>query len=556
MLHESSVESVFILAKKAAAAGLSLSPKAGSPLAMAVSEIYSPQLDTTDATDPYMVSQQLVFASKRETPGGFPHDDAIETLAAMGAAAIQRTIHIARNEVNSKVTQVITDVETALSGAALSAVNPVAIVPQTLGGVWTSTTLRALAESYELIPAASVRMPTFFPARTEDEVMALIKTGTARFDAELAEWANILGGAWFQDVYRKSFEKTNLSGEFVDSMDRQFDMIVGYETPEEGRNALLAIFIMSMSLREDAPEESGVDLTTFRKVLRDVTEQAGRIIMREFEKYATDSKSNTLLRSWPSSDQRTLLTPGRIIAVNGDVYTRWLSEGGSPEILLGSYVSDKNTGYTHLITNGERYAQEWKRVMMMLRSQINSQRFNTVIQTMSKSISAIIAAVPEAELVVQSRAVFHSRLQEKLREVSISDIENLYPLIRKLVCHSMYAHTQAEQVLAAIDQIMAQQPNLEAREAALYAVIDLVGDWVYSLMDVRIGVQSDATECAMRTGLILTTLANGVELGANIIEKCAGNDISNKTEMFSARVQDLAPIIAVKLQSKLQSLIG
>lgn len=557
MLNESSVESVFILAKKAAAAGLSLTPKASTPLALAISEIHCPRLEQIEAcNDPFFVAQELVYSSRRETPAGYPHDDAIETMAAMGASAVQRTLQIARNDVKAKINQVAEALEIALSNAETTAVNPVAIVPHFLGGIWGSTTLRALAENYELIPAASVRAPRFFPAKSADEVMELVKTGTARFDAELSEWAAILGSGWFHNLYQRIFERTSQTGEFVPNMDAHFDMVLGYETPEEARNAVLAIFIMSQSLKDSPDEESGVDLNTFRNAVRDVTEQAGRIIMREFEKYATDTKSNTLLRSWPTTDRNALLRPGRIIAVNGDVYTRWLKEGGTPEILLGSYVSDRNTGYSHLIANAERYTKEWQRVMLVLRSQVNSERFNVAIQTLSKEISSIIAAIPDEELVVQSRSVFHDRLQEMLREISLPEIDNIYPVIRRLVCRSMYAHTQAEQVLAAIDTIMSQQPNLEAREAALYAVIDLVVDWVHGLYDVRAGASLDVTDTNLRCGKNLVVLSNAVELAANIIEKCAGNDISNKTEEFRTTVRELAPVLAVKFQSKLQSQIG
>lgn len=556
MLNQTSIESVVLLAKKIGDAGLSLTPKAATPLAMAVAECYTPNLDhTTDEGDVYWVAEEIAASSMRETQSGFPHDDAIETLSGMGAAAVQRTLNFARNEVNPKIKQVVDAVEKALASAEITAVNPVAIVPNYLGGVWSSSTLRTLAETYELIPAASVKLPSYFPAMDVAGVMETLKTGTSRFDAEIAEWAAILGAEWFMSVFNRVFLRDSNGDSFERNMDYVFDMVGGYPSQEEARNTLLAVFLMAANLKENPPEEAGIDLNTFRKALRDVVEQAGRLIMREFEKHATDVKSGTLLRAWPTYDTNTALQAGRVISVNGDVYTKWLNEGGSPEVLLGSYITDRNTGYAHLLANAERYKNEWARMQMIRRSRANSEKFNIALTVIGKEVSTLIASIVEDDLVVQSRAVFHERLRERMSQITINDMDNLYPMIRNIICYSMYAHTQAEDTLACMDQIMTQQPGIDVREAALYAVIDQVVDWLYELFQVTENPNRDAIDKKTSGGVALVTLANAVELGGNIVERVTGNDISNQTAEFKATVRELGPVIAVKLQSKLQPML-
>lgn len=555
MLNNQSVESVIVLAQKVVSSGLAVSPKPATPLDLAVNECFTPELDlpaTSEMGDySFYVADRLTSASRRETPTGYPHDDAIETVTAMGAAATQRLLALARNDVKARITSVMTDIENALKAEEQVMISPVAVVANMLGGIWGSTTLHALVEKYSATPAESVKAASYFNPRDGEAVVQLLYTKTARFDAEVGSWVEALGAPFFLQVYNDFFVRQFGMGERW-SLDWAFD-VNNANTPEEGRNRLLAIFLMALSLRDMPEEESGVTLDEFRKAMRMVVEQAGRTVFREYEKYLTDSKSNTLLRSWPSANGS--LKAGTMIAVNGEVYSRWLADGGCPEIILGSYVSDRVTGYSQLLAGAERYKKEWERTLTVRRSQANTARYNIIISAMGVSIAKQIAEMSAEDLVVTNHSVFHTRLNDELAKVSIADTTNeaIYGVVRHLICHTMYAHTQAESVLKNIDVIMAAQPHLEAREAALYAIIDMVVDWVYELLSVN-RVPSHTTETD-RASMVYTisSLANAVELASNIIVRTAGGDVSNSIDGKSITINGLADAVALKLQSKFQT---
>jgi len=57
---------------------------------------------------------------------------------------------------------------------------------------------------------------------------------------------------------------------------------------------------------------------------------------------------------------------------------------------------------------------------------------------------------------------------------------------RCALCYVLYPHTDAEAMLASIDDQMRANPELGAREAALFSMIDMLGVWLSKLIDVEV----------------------------------------------------------------------
>lgn len=551
MLHARSIESVYTLSQKASAAGIAIAPKLATPLALAVSACYGPQMEIgikPSDSDSFWATNVLEQASTRKEATGYPHDDAIETLSAMGSAAVQRLLKLARNEVRAHVDAVMNDVESIIQESEKVSMAPVAIIANNLTGIWSNTTLLAMIENYSNVPAESVQAPNMFNNRSEDEIVELLKTNTVRMDNAIAEWVEILGKEYISRIYGDYFAR----GGGNSMLDWALDMSNAV-TPEDGRNRALTIYLLAQGLRDKPDAESAIGLTEFTRAMDKAIEQSGRLLYREFEKFNTDQKSNTLLRSWPSVSGSFKDTT--LIAVNGEVYARWLRDGGTPEVILGSYVSDRATGYAHLLANAERYTKEWARAITIRRNQMEAARYDAMLSALSVSIAKQIAALKEDDLVVTNHSVLHVRLNDELGKVTALDIQpdTIYATVRHLICHTFYAHTQAEYILRSIDAAMKANPELDAREAALSAVIDMVADWVYALMSInRMAVRSESTDSHTFMTTI-NTLANAVELACDIVERSAGNDISNQLEGAIVTQRNLADTFAIKFQAKLKA---
>lgn len=554
MLQKASVESVITLAKKISESGLSMIPHQNTPLSIAVNESYSPIIDTAESADLYRLSECIQKASMRDAGEGcYPHDNVMETLVEMASSAVQKNILLARTVVNPQIKQVVDAVESTLSKAAIRAANPIAIIPDTFDGVWASPTLTSLVGRYEDVPVRDVVKPAYFGSRATDDVQGLLKSGSSAFDSEVAAWVEGLGVDFVMDVYNTVFAQAYLN----ESGPKLHDFLstLRDNNPLMARNRALAVYLMARTLKDQPESEAGVDLSTFREVLTENMEQAGRMVAQAMARRIQETDAKLLLTSWPTTDTGNALLNGAAIVVNGECYTAWLNEGGSPEILLGSFVTDRETGYGALLAAGDRYKQEWERVLLMRKSQVNSHRFNTILQSLGAAITDIINGMADDDMVVINRAAYHARLREVLGTFGSGDFENLYTAARTALVFTLYAHTDAERILKAMDEILNQMPKLDVREAALYAVIDVVSSWVLSLIEVKPELTNTENLVQARAGAALITLANAVELGTQTVLTVAGNDISNHIEGQVATVGQVADAIALKIQSKLQHVL-
>ncbi len=83
------------------------------------------------------------------------------------------------------------------------------------------------------------------------------------------------------------------------------------------------------------------------------------------------------------------------------------------------------------------------------------------------------------------RGILHRRLADQAKDLRGRFYEDLYGTIRKLVCNAIFPHTNALQILEAIDAVCHENPKIEVREAALLATIEIVATWVAKLCRVE-----------------------------------------------------------------------
>lgn len=556
MLRLESLDAVAVLAKKTSDAGLSIVPLPNSPLALALQHCYTPVLDETHNLDLYVVMQRLHEASTQKDLGGnFPHDDAMQVLVAMVSDTVQRNLQLARTIVNPQVKQLAERVDAEINKAEIKTSSPIAIIPDYLNGVWASPTLEALVERYEESYAENMPAPQWFPEITGDQALELVKSGSGAFDAEVAAWAEKVGVEFLMDVYCQVFA-TNKPG--YPALNSIYDFIdnKSQPLPSTNRDRALAVFLMARNLKKDAPEGANMTLNEFREKMLALIEQAGRVVAVSLQRRRADIKRGMLVPFWPAIDVKSALVTGANIVVIGEVYDQWIAGGGAPELILGAYVTDQNAAPQHLLDNAERYRAAWNRNLMMLKSQSNAGRYNATIKALSEGVKDIINELNENDIVVTNKGVLFERLNDVLSTIVAVDAEDVFGTARKVLCYVLYAHTDAEKLLKILDHMLEEFEGLDVREAALYAVIDLMAEWLLKLVDVRIGaIPNGPTSANEKAACALATLGTAVELGVEVIDNIAGNDISNQMAGQPATPSLLATTLALKIQNKLQHLL-
>lgn len=479
MLRETSVDSVMTLANKVADAKIVVEALPQSPLAQAVEACYTPILESTYIKDAslYDVRYRLLDASR--TAGVdkvVKHDQVMENIVDVISKSVTGSLNLAKNVVNPIVKAVVGDAELAIRAADIKQVNILSVMPDFFKKLWLSPVFETMVDRYSDAPINEVQIMRIHAQKTPEEINQLVNTGASRFDTEVQQWVAEMPADFLLSVYNDFFAKE----EYAPGQPQvaKYNVFNDVLNGTGNREVVLAIHLISRKLKGDIQEGLNMDLGDYREYMTKVMEQSGRALCRILEKRTRDLKNRTLLVSWPATTPELVNADTGVITVMGEVYNDWLAEGGAPEILFGSYLTDKNGGYNALLQAGAEYKKAWQRQAALLRTHAMSSRYNTALVAIRNAVTKQINAIPDEQLVVVSRAALHKRLVEELDGVSGRDLEDLYGVARKVVCRVMFAHTDAEKILAAIDEVGRANPDMDIREAALYGTIDYVVAWM------------------------------------------------------------------------------
>jgi hypothetical protein len=167
------------------------------------------------------------------------------------------------------------------------------------------------------------------------------------------------------------------------------------------------------------------------------------------------------------------------IEVNSDVYNDWLKEGGTPEVLFGAYASDSQRGFGALLADAEQYCKIWAREKNILDSKIRIDMKSIKAKALRKAFYEVIKNLPEN---VQSEPVsdMTARVDHIVDNLDAHRLEDIYYVVRMLVCRAIFPNSSAQEILTSIDEVSKANPGMCERDAALIASIEYVSTWVAS----------------------------------------------------------------------------
>lgn len=482
MLKNASLSAIFGLAKKLADSKVFLEPHAGTPLAAAVTACYTPTIDIqrTFEGDPTEIAYQI--ASDSRTPGLDdipPHDKAMGEIVRVLGASVQNSLHLARNVVKPIIAAVVQDVDAAVKASTVKMASVMSVHADVYEDIWGSGVLESMVDKYRDAPVMSdAVIPNALPLLTNDQMLGLLKTGSARFDKEVMDWVADIGPEFVFDTYANYFAVRAEGYEPQPDPGIQFQYLTG-TTPLERRRTLI-IHLMARRLLQETP--AGVDMAAgdYRDLLTSVLEQSGRGINRVLDVRERDRKQRRLVTNWPleNAEYQTANPEMAIVSVNNDVYDAWLKEGGCPEILFGAAITDHESSYTALLEKGEDYMRAWMRRSATIRSGQKSDTFNITLGALRDAVTKQINTLSDDLVLNQTRAPMHEKLREELSELTARQCEDVWCCAKHVVCTTMFGHTDARKILDAVDAIGTDNPDMDPREVALLATIDILTRWV------------------------------------------------------------------------------
>lgn len=477
MIKNTSCEAVIPLVKRLNNIdGLYLEPIAGTVLS-ALAEVTYPLLDGD--------CNNLAEKSCHKNQLGVCEHDVVMDKAVKAAADVVRgNLKIARNVVNPIVKTIYDQIVEKLEQHYQEKINPLSISLVEYPAIWKSETFISEIKKYADAPVNNPKLERIFPQEilNKESLFELISTPNVILDREVQEYLGEISGSLIRQVMDTLFLNVPKYGE-----DYPIYLLDFLAIHLDFKSALVT-YLLAKKFFDNIPDGVNMPLVSYQEYLSIVIEQAGRVICQMIDSRDYSDKSGRLVLSYPLVSYKYLTNPDQaVISVNGSLYQNWLEKGGSPEVLFGAFMSQgiRMVSCDELLEKAESLKAEWNRHSALLDSQAESERFQRILSTLKSSVAKQIVELNEEYVVIQDKAVYQDRLLDCLEDVQPCDTTDLYSFVRKVVCEVLFAHTNAHQILCAIDRVGEKQPNLDPREAALIATIDVVSDWLVHLFKVE-----------------------------------------------------------------------
>lgn len=481
MIQQKTVEAIYPLAEILTNNGKALVAIDDTPLKELVA--YSYPAEAQLSTPSYPIEGIVAASMTKNAEGVSLHDVTMDEVVDIVAKTVSGNLDLARNTVNPLIKQVVDEVTDDMAAQTAGALQPLQVVTDHYHAVWNNPLLETLVENYARMPVAAIAPVPGLPSLTPEQLLETALTGVTRFDPDLRALIDDHDGEWLVDVY-ETFFRVQVDSERP-RPGEAWTTEQAFARPVQFRDEILVAHFLSRKLLKSVPEGTEGDLDIYRDLMSELLAQTGRVVTRVLEQRERAKRHKQLVVDQKMPYNLELLPEQQgTIFVNGDVYNAWLAEGGSPEVLFGAAVTDREYGYNTLLENAERYREAWKRQSRVIATQVRFNRFNQLLAALERVLTRMINNIDD-EILVDDRSVLHKRLQLLLSKVAEKECSDLFLLSRKLVCGLFFSHTDAEAILCAIDAVAKEHEDIEVREAALLATIEIVTEWVADLIAVK-----------------------------------------------------------------------
>lgn len=448
MINRNSVTSVYSLAGAAERDGLVILPYADTPLAVLNSTIGN------FATGADVVEETLVSASQHSNQlGQAEHSEAIDEMVTIAARAVRNQLKFSREIVRPLVTDAFEQVNKYLDDGVQSNLRH-SIKEVNLPEIYNESAVDDLVGRYAQQPQIDVPSGSkVFPELSAEELIARCKTGLSRFDTVLTSLIESSDNI-VSRVYNDYFLGRS-----------SFDSNIGSYDAEK-----VIAFVLARSLNQSVPDGVGVDLTTWRSVTSTFLAEFGRRV------YQTLRRRDRISRQMQLIDRMPAATDPSEIRVHGEVYRKFLKEGGKPEAIIGACLRNiQAPNYKDLLEDaygGEKAVIANER---LLQGRLVTEYESNVTLGLLEYITKVING---KELPEGVDLPAHQDVKDWLKANPYRKNQPLDTYVLSCVCHTLFSRYNAYSVLSGIMSYMANDEALTQREAATLVTIDLVGEYL------------------------------------------------------------------------------
>lgn len=242
------------------------------------------------------------------------------------------------------------------------------------------------------------------------------------------------------------------------------------------RNLMLAQFIM-VSLLSDRPWP-GMGLSTVRwSTVTSNLELALGIACNLMRKmHQTDTASGMIVMGGDEKAQR--------IYVNAPNYAAWLEGTGTPEVIIGGWISSKSAYAmtpAKLEDDREKFLNAWTSYHNSKQYNNNTMRISKLRTAMSSQLIAIIDTIdPKVLKEGDTKVQLVERIKARVNALKPYQMGDVGLTVMHLVCDCFFPHTPSKSLLLRINDLCRE--GSEGEEAATQAAVEYIVDWLAAMV--------------------------------------------------------------------------
>lgn len=469
MLSLQAAESTYILTKALDEKGIALVAKPGSLLASLVAATYI-NYDPAQQGGEYFHDTNAMCAltdSASAATGFSEHTARMEEISDFLAEKLQKHLFYARTVVAPFVDAYAGRLQQAMELVGSNPDNGVEVVLHTQPGPLSEPGLvKSIQLNQEVIFSREALLGGL-PCLDDNQIRALMMTGSASVDAAIAEHFSKLPEGWLAARWKSIFCVSPTEPVPADGLDA---FIAGRENVDTA----LMVFLVSRRIWNAPPEGTNMAATAYENALTAYREQSGLRLCHELERLDRDSQAGILIIGTES-----VAGGGIRVKVNASVYKDFLKKGGSNEVLLGNLLqSQKETRVDALLEKKDVLEAAWTRQYAMNRAFYDQKRLLQMRSAVVGEWEYLAQDYTPEDFPVEERATSRALILRESHTLTPKDFDDLPALALCLACHARFFKTDAEQILGGMQRARENNPGLSAQEAANISVTEYVCRWI------------------------------------------------------------------------------
>lgn len=477
MIPQSNAKSAISVAQEFDRRGLIMAAVPGTPLDKLVNLSNALPLSQAASTE-YLPDAGIIEAASAGFLDGAPSEHTLE-LDALGtqiASAVTQHLNFAKNVVRPVVEELVNEVQADINALTIHPEYSLDVVTIDLPEPMISSSFEEMVEEFSDVSYMPINGYMSLPSMNPIEIMEHMVTGVSDIDESITTWATRRGDSFIQSVWDTVFTH--------EPTQARFEILVSNQ--DTGIDASIAVFLLCKRLYDNPPEGTPISLVKYNEQIAELRNQAALRIHHGYEDYARSNSLGLVIRKVTKNE----------LFVNGEVYRKWIEQGGKNAVLFGSVLSDRPAKYVaDLNAKASEFVQTWEQHNHMLSVTVRNKRFvcyKTILlerteQVISNNLKECFGPVANnrpltTELEEVKQGV--ECLKAYIDTLTEQDFNNLWTVCTKAACRAGFFYTSAECILFGIEKACKENPNIEIREAALLSLVEYVTDYVCDQIQV------------------------------------------------------------------------